>query len=246
MRKFFVLGTCIAFLLAMSQLALAAPRWPVGAWEVAVVATDDAVHQAEAAAVQDGNMWAIKAGGNDIWGNADQFTYVYKEMSGDFDVAVTVHSLDLTNDWSKSGIMARQTLDAGSINVSVFCRGLDDLVTFQQRSEADGSSSSERATPSGAPRPVTLRLVRSGDEFMPGWSLDGGATWEANVSNDGVTPTSPIVLEMADPILLGIAVTSHVAGTMAMAEVEVLGDVVTAVRPDEKLSVTWGTIKASH
>jgi hypothetical protein len=244
MRKFFVLGTCIAFLLAMSQLALAAPRWPVGAWEVAVIATDDAVHQAEAAAVQDGYMWAIKAGGNDIWGNADQFTYVYKEVSGDFDVAVTVHSLDLTNDWSKSGIMARQTLDAGSINVSVFCRGLDDLVTFQQRAVTDDSSSSERATPEGAPRPVTLRLTRTGDEFVPGWSLDGGATWEPNISNDGVSTTSPIILAMGDPILLGIAVTSHQAGVITNSEVEVLGDVTTAVRPAEKLSVTWGAIKA--
>jgi hypothetical protein len=243
MKKMFVFSCCIALLLIV-QMAVAAPDWPSGGWQTAVVATDDTVHQAEADATAVGNMWAFKAGGNDIWGNADQFTFAYKEVSGDFDVAVTVHSLDLTNDWSKAGIMARQTLEPGSINVSVFCRGLDDLVTFQQRSETDGSSSSERATPSGAPRPVTLRLVRNGDEFMPGWSLDGGATWEANVSNDGVTPTSPIVLEMADPILLGIAVTSHESGVIANSEVEVLGDVITAVQPVEKLSVTWGSIKS--
>jgi hypothetical protein len=246
MKKFFVFGACIAFLLAMSQLAVAAPKWPGGGWQTAVIATDDAVHQAEADAVQTGNMWDFHAGGHDIWGEADQFMYAYKEVSGDFDVAVTVHVLDVdhVNDWSKAGIMARQTLDAGSTNVSIFCRGLDDLVTFQQRAETDGGSSSERATPSGAPRPVTLRLVRTGDEFNPGWSLDGGATWETNVSNDGVSPTSPIILEMSDPILLGIAATSHSAGVMMDAQVEVLGDVTTAVRPAEKLSVSWGAIKA--
>jgi hypothetical protein len=246
MKRMFVLGTCIAFLMVMCQMAGAAPQWPVGAWQTEVVVTDDVVHQAEASAAQDGNMWTIKAGGADIWGEADQFTYVYKEMNGDFDVSVTVHSLELTNDWSKAGIMARQDLSPGSINVSVFCRGLDDLVTFQRREAADGSSASERATPAGAPRPVTLRLTRTGDEFVPGWSLDGGATWEANVAADGVTPTSPVVLAMADPILLGIAVTSHEAGVITTSEVEVLGDVVTAVRPDEKLAATWGRVKASH
>jgi hypothetical protein len=225
-------------------MAVAAPKWPAGGWQTAVVVTTDAVHEAEGGATNVGNMWDFTAGGDDIWGNADQFTYAYKEVSGDFDVAVTVHSLDLTNDWSKSGIMARQSLDAGSINVSVLCRGLDDLVTFQQRAEADGSSSSERATPSGAARPVTLRLTRTGDEFVPGWSLDGGATWEPNISNDGVSTTSPIVLAMGDPILLGIAVTSHAAGVITNSEVEVLGDVTTAVQPAEKLSVSWGAIKA--
>jgi hypothetical protein len=242
----FVLGTCIAFLMVMCQIAGAAPQWPVGGWQTEVVVTGDAVHQAEASAVQDGNMWTIKAGGDDIWGEADQFTYVYKEVSGDFDVSVTVHSLDLTNDWSKAGIMARQDLSPGSINVAALCRGLDDLVTFQRREVADAGSDSERCTPEGAPRPVTIRLTRTGNEFMGGWSLDGGATWEANVTRDGVTPTPPVILEMSDPILLGIAVTSHEAGVITTSEVEVLGDVVTAVRPDGKLAATWARIKASH
>jgi hypothetical protein len=245
MKRIFALSCCIALLL-VCQMAVAAPRWPAGGWQTAVIVTDDDVHQAQGGATNVGNMWDFLAGGNDIWGNTDQFTYAYKEVSGDFDVAVTVHTLDLTNDWSKSGIMARQDLSPGSINVSVFCRGLDDLVTFQRRDAADGSSASERATPSGAARPVTLRLTRTGDEFLPGWSLDGGATWEASVAADGVTPTNPVVLAMADPILLGIAVTSHQAGVITTSQVEVLGDVTTAVQPAEKLSVSWGSIKSRH
>jgi hypothetical protein len=243
MKKVFALGTCIAFLLVMGQAM--AQQWPAGSWDFAAISTDDAVHAAEADASQSGSTWTISAGGHDIWGEADQFSYVYKEMSGDFDVAVTVHVLDVdhVNDWSKAGIMARQTLDADSINVYIACRGLDDLVTFQQRPETGAGSSSERATPEGAPRPVTLRLTRTGDEFVPGWSLDGGVTWEPNISNDGVSTTSPITLAMGDPIYLGIAVTSHTAGVMADAEVEVLFDDPSAVEPAEKLSVTWGALK---
>ena len=246
MKKTFVFGMCIVFLVVMGQLAIAAPKWPVGAFKTAVVVTDDDVHKAEGAAAQDGNMWTIKAGGHDIWGNADQFTFVYKEVSGDFDVSATIHTLDLTNDWSKAGIMARQDLSPGSINAYSACRGLDDLITFQSREEADGSSGSERLAPDGAPRPVTVRLIRTGNEFVGGWSLDGGATWEPNIANDGVSTTAPRTVNMADPILLGIAVTSHTAGVIASSEVEVLGDATSSVLPDQKLSVTWGSIKANH
>jgi len=246
MKRVLAFGICIVFLMVMCQLAGAALQWPVGPWETAVIFTSDAVHQAEASAVQDGNMWTIKAGGDDIWGVADQFTFVYKEVSGDFDVSVTVHSLELTNDWSKAGIMARQDISPGSRNVAALCRGLDDLVTFQRREVADSDSASERCTPSGAPRPVTIRLTKTGNEFMGGWSLDGGATWEANVTRDGVTPTPVAVVDISDPYFVGIAVTSHAAGVITTAVVEVLGDVITAVRPDQKLSVTWGAIKASQ
>ena len=247
MKKIFVIGTCIAFLVAMCQLAVA-QKWPVGGWQSAVVATDDDVHKAEASVDVSGNMFTFKAGGHDIWGEADQFMYAYKEVSGDFDVAVTVHVLDVdhVNDWSKAGIMARQDLSAGSLNVYVACRGLDDLVTFQRREAADGASASERTTPAGALRPVTVRLTRTGDEFVSGWSLDGGTTWEPNISTDGVSTTAPVILAMADPILLGIAVTSHEAGVIATSEVEVLGDVVTAVSPDQKLAATWSALKTSR
>lgn len=81
---------------------------------------------------------------------------------------------------------------------------------------------------------------------MGGWSLDGGATWEDSVIADGVTPTPPAVVVFDGAVLLGIAVTSHTAGVVTTAEVEVLGDVVTAVDPAQKLTATWGTIKASR
>lgn len=241
MRKFSVLGICIAFLLVAGQVALAG--WPGGSWKTAVIFTDDTVHQAQASATLSGNMWTITAGGVDIWGNADQFTFAYKEVTGDFDVSCTVHYLDGSmNDWSKAGIMARDDLTPGSKNVAALCRGLDDLVTFQRREAADGASASMRITPSGAARPVTIRLTRTGDEFMGGWSLDGGATWNANIQADGVTPTAPAVVDMGNPILLGIAVTSHQSGVLTTSEVEIHSDP-TAVRPEEKLAGTWGALK---
>jgi len=242
MKKTLALAICSFIVLAFVMVANA-QQWPIGSWKTAVVVTSDDVHKAEAGVEQAGNVFTIKAGGDDIWGNSDQFTFVYKEVSGDFDVAITVLSLEKTNDWAKAGIMCRQDLDPGSINVMAACRGADDLVTYQRRETAGGSSSSERLTPAGAPRPVTIRLMRSGDTFTGGWSLDGGATWEDCVTKDGVTPTPPIELTFTDPILLGIAVTSHQAGVITTAEVELLG--AAAVDAAGKVAMTWGKIKSN-
>ena len=245
MKKRFSLVISLMFLVVLAQFAVA-QQWPAGEWQTAVIATTDDVHKAEAGVDQKGNVFTIKAGGDDIWGSADQFTYIYKEVSGDFDVAATIISLENTNDWAKAGIMARQDLSPGAMNVMCAPRGANDLVTFQRREVADSDSASERVTPDGASFPVTVRLTRTGNEFMGGWSLDGGATWEDNVTRDGVTPTPPAVVEFTDPILLGIAVTSHEAGVITTAEVEILGDVISAVTPDLKLPVTWATIRTDH
>lgn len=39
-----------------------------------------------------GSGWDLIAGGTDIWENADQFHFVFQEISGDFDIAVRVTS----------------------------------------------------------------------------------------------------------------------------------------------------------
>jgi len=214
-----------------------------GNWETAVVATTDTVHEQQASVEQKGNVFSIKAGGNDIWGEADQFTFAYQEWTGDVEIIITVKSLGLTNDWSKAGPMIRQSVEPGSINVYAACRGLDDLVTFQHRATLNGSSASERFTPAGAGRPVTIKLTRKGDTFYGGWSLDGGKTWEDNVTKDGVTPTPEINLPMVDPVLVGIAITSHEEGVITDAEVEVLSAPFHAVDPAGKLAAKWSELK---
>lgn len=215
MRKIFALGLYIVFLLLTAQLA-AGQQWPIGDWSTKAIFTNDHIHRAEAGATIDGNMLTIKAGGNDVGGIADQFTYVYKEISGDFEVWATVRTLENTDDWAKAGIMARQGLNTGAKNVMVASRGANDLVLFQRREVVNGNTSSEIMTTEETPRPVTIRLIRKGNEFTAGWSLDGGKTWGQGVAED-----EAVTVEMRDPILLGIAVTSHALRTITTAEVEI-------------------------
>jgi len=58
--------------------------------------------------------WDVVAGGADIWEKSDQFHFVSKQVTGDFDIAVRVESFTPAHLYSKAGLMVRETLNADS------------------------------------------------------------------------------------------------------------------------------------
>ena len=150
-------------------LTASAQKWPAEEWQVAIIGTTDQNHLDNAEVELDGSTSTFVAGGHDIWDNADQFAFLYKEVSGDFDVSVIVEEIELSNAWAKAGIMARQTLEPGSINVLAAARANNDMVTFQRRDTPDGGSASERLVPDGlgfdVTFPTAIRLIKNGDIF---------------------------------------------------------------------------------
>ena len=60
------------------------------------------------------NAFTVSSTGTDIWDNADQFRFVYKQLSGNGSITVKVDSLINTNAWAKAGVMIRETLEADS------------------------------------------------------------------------------------------------------------------------------------
>src|ERR1035437_6683091 len=61
--------------------------------------------------------WDLIAGGADIWEQSDQFHFMCKQISGDFDVAVRVESFTPAHLYSKAGLMIRANLNADSAHV---------------------------------------------------------------------------------------------------------------------------------
>src|SRR4026209_2100983 len=61
--------------------------------------------------------WDIIAGGADIWEKSDQFHFVCKQVSGDFDIAVRVESFTPAHLYSKARLMIRETLNADSAHL---------------------------------------------------------------------------------------------------------------------------------
>ena len=58
--------------------------------------------------------WDLVAGGADIWERSDQFHFVYKPVSGDFDIAVRIEAFVPAHLYSKAGLMIRETLNTDS------------------------------------------------------------------------------------------------------------------------------------
>jgi len=150
--------------------------------------------------------YTIKAGGADIWGTADAFRFTYKKLSGDFDIAFKAESITKTHDWSKIGPMVRQSNTAGSQYLFMLARGLDGNKYFQERVAENGSATGNGGSAEDkAGFPIWLRIVRKGDNYTGGYSADGKAWKDLNTTK----------LALKDPVLVGIAVTSHATKVIA-------------------------------
>lgn len=94
--------------------------------------------------------FSVKAAGNDIWGTADAFHYVYRAVTGDGLIAARVRSLANTSASAKGGVMIRETLDAGAANAFVPVTPTKGTM-FQRRTAAGAASVSTAGTLTKAP-----------------------------------------------------------------------------------------------
>lgn len=66
------------------------------------------------------SAYLVSCEGSDIWNNADGFNYLYEQRTGDFDVVVRQKSITKASNWTKGGLMIRESLDPGSRQWSIF------------------------------------------------------------------------------------------------------------------------------
>jgi regulation of enolase protein 1 (concanavalin A-like superfamily) len=85
------------------------------------------------------------SGGIQFFGRYDEGTFVYEQVTGDFDRAIRVAGQDATSRYARAGLMARETLDAGKPRptdpfdpLQAFSRYLD--VHVNPAESADGSA----------------------------------------------------------------------------------------------------------
>jgi hypothetical protein len=154
---------------------------------------------------ESGGTWTVQASGADIWESADGFHFRYAELTGDGFVQVRLLEQSNTDPWAKAGLMIRDSLTAGSAHALLVGTTANGLA-LQNRPVANQASLHE---PLGAySYPVWLRLVRSGTTISAYLSTDG-VNWTA--SGTAVSPA------MADPVYIGVAVTSHNNGVLSTA-----------------------------
>jgi len=155
--------------------------------------------------VQTADGMTINSAGADIFGMADEFRFVYKRLTGNGSIIAKVESLDRTSDWTKAGVMIRDSLDAGSRFAAVYITP-DYGCRFQARSmtSLDATSDSSVVTPeqTAIQAPYWVKLERTGDDFKGYYSADG-VTWTPMAWNPQTITLA------ANTVYVGLAVTSH-------------------------------------
>jgi regulation of enolase protein 1 (concanavalin A-like superfamily) len=155
----------------------------------------------------------IRGSGGDIWDAADRYNFTHQEVEGNFQVTVKALTKPThTNDWSKAGLMIRESLAPGSRDAYFVLTALNGL-TFQYREETDGGAAwggSAAIVNDDLQPPLMIRMTREGDLITGEYSLDDGKTWEYGGEIE--------LPDLEAKVDVGLAITSHNSGVISEAK----------------------------
>ncbi len=155
-------------------------------------------------------QYRITGSGADIWGKADQFHYVWREMSGSFAVTATAKFLTEGNAHRKAVIMLRKSTDTDSPFVHLAIHG-DGMPAVQFRNaKADITNTVD--LPIEGPGTFKLKLVRQGATITVFLAKDGAPLRELGHTSN----------QLGSPVLVGLGVSSH---TQAASNTVLFSDV---------------------
>ncbi len=154
---------------------------------------------------------AMSAEGSDIYGASDQFRFAYKTLSGDGYIIARVDTIERVNDWSKAGIMIRNSLDPNAIHVTAVL-GANGTAEMESRTTKGGTTTTTDVTGQG--NPCWLKLTRAGNVITVQRSKDG-VNWYSFGTDPNVAST--VTVSMSNQVYIGLVVTSHTADTLAAA-----------------------------
>ncbi len=150
---------------------------------------------------ESGGQFTILGSGSDVWSTADEFHYVYQTVNNDVEIICRLLSMDNTNDWAKSGLMIRETLDNNSKHAIISVTP-DDIALFQPRVTTGGGMTSTQETGHSLPR--WLKLNRTGNVITGEISADG-VSWSTVAS---------VTVSMNSNVYAGMFVCSHNDGVL--------------------------------
>ncbi|MGC8888286.1 MAG: immunoglobulin domain-containing protein, partial [Verrucomicrobiia bacterium] len=173
----------------------------------------------------------VMAGGNDVYDGVNQFSFIYKPITGDFDVKVRVQRLDFVgNNWSKAGINVRESVNEQAGMFWVYPTPATGAGTYEG---ALKQTTGAGIYDFGQPRPpVTfpncwVRVKREGQVFTAYVSTNG-----YNWNRFGQPQT---MSAMPQTMLVGLGTVSHIQGTATYAEFRDFG---LTIYPDAVITIT--------
>jgi glucuronoarabinoxylan endo-1,4-beta-xylanase len=166
---------------------------------------DIGVASGQTGAVYTNGVFTMTGIGADIWSTSDAFRFAYLAISGNCTIIARVTSVQNVHEWSKAGIMIRESLSASAVNAYIAVTP-GNGVTWQYRSSTGGTSANTNTT--GLNAPYWVKLVRSGNTFT-GYRSPDGVTWTQQGSSQTIT--------MASTAYVGLALTSHNSSSVCTA-----------------------------
>jgi uncharacterized delta-60 repeat protein len=172
------------------------------------LSSDVGAVSATGSAFFDGVTATVTGSGADIWGTADEFHYLSRAVTGDFEFTARVASVQNVNQWTKAGLMMRTDTSPGAVHASVLATPSSAKGIAFQRRVTNGGTTVHTSGPSVAP-PVWLRLTRAGSTVTASSRSSAIAPW--------ITIGSQAFASLPADVRLGLAVSSHVDGQLATA-----------------------------
>ena len=165
--------------------------------------------------------YTMTATGADIWGDADEFHYAFKALTGPGSIIAKVESVEQTDNWAKCGVMVRETLGAGSKFAAVYItptNAADGTATngcrFQARADTDAGATSDSGVATAEQMaivaPYWVKLERDVAGNFRGSYSSNGSTWIPMAWN-------PQSISMSANVYIGLALTSHNNGATCQA-----------------------------
>jgi regulation of enolase protein 1 (concanavalin A-like superfamily) len=156
------------------------------------------------------SAFTIEGAGADVWGTADAFRFVYQALTGDGVITARVSAIETVDLWTKAGVMIRSTLQPDAAQAFMLVSPGKGLA-FQRRPTAGGTSV-HTAGPAAA-APYWVRLERRGQTVLASASSNG-TSWSV---------VGQASVALGSTAYVGLAVSSHRAGTLATAAFDSVG-----------------------
>ncbi len=164
------------------------------------------------------DTYTMTASGTDVWDESDEFRFAYKMLSGNGSITARVIDVEETHAFAKAGVMIRETLEPFSVHGFMFVTP-DGRRCFQNRTTTAWESYSAHSDSNAVSLPCWVRLVRQGI-FITAYYSQDGSNWiqqPADENTDSDASTNPRIIVMRDDIYVGMAHTSHYAGTSGVS-----------------------------
>ena len=141
--------------------------------------------------------YTVTATGSDIYGNADEFHFAYREVTGAATMIAKIENIENINGWEKAGVMVRDSLEPDSVNAAVLLTP-GNGIRFQYRLTA--GTATQREFDPNITAPYWVKLNRTAGGLVRAYYSPDGATWKQFTLR---------TVAMTAPIYVGLAVSSH-------------------------------------